>query len=126
VMPNEDEFPMPRGDAGLNELLRAKQRLEITLGSDGVTVRDDAGWARTLVPDGGKLRDEDSQGGAAAVETKWKGDKLVTERVLDRRITIKETFSVDRKSKELVVELEMRGERLARPLQMRRVYDRVP
>lgn len=126
AIPNEDEFPMPRGDAGIAELLRAKQHLQISAGNDGVTIQDDAGWTRTLVPDGGKRRDEESQGGAAAVETKWKGDKLVTERQLDRGVTIKETFSLDRKANRLVVELELRAERMPRAVQRRRVYDRAP
>lgn len=122
----EDEFPIlgPGGtDRGIQELLRAKQRLEITQGDDSLVIKDDAGWEREIYPDGRKMREELSQGGPAEVASRWKGEKLVTTRKLDRGAEITETYSLDRKTGVLVVQVEMRSRRMPRAINLKRVYD---
>jgi hypothetical protein len=124
-----DEFPTlgPGGtDRGIQELLRAKQRLEINQTDSSVVIRDDAGWEREIYPDGRKMREELSQGGPAEVESRWKGDKLVTDRKLDRGAEISETYSLDRKTGALVVQLEMKSKRMPRTISLKRVYDPEP
>ena len=122
----EDEFPMlgPGGtDRGIQELIRAKQRLEITQTDTSLVIRDDAGWEREIYPDGRKMREELSQGGPADVESRWKGEKLVTVRKLDRGAEITETYSLDKKTGALVVQVEMKSKRMLRALNLKRVYD---
>jgi hypothetical protein len=122
----EDEFPMlgPGGtDRGIQELLRAKQRLEITQTDNSLVIKDDAGWEREIYPDGRKMREELSQGGPAEVVSRWKGEKLVTTRKLDRGAEITETYSLDRKTGALVVQVEMRSRRMPRAINLKRVYD---
>lgn len=122
----EDEFPMlgPGGtDRGIQELLRPKQRLEITQSDSTVMIRDDAGWEREIYPDGRKMREELSQGGPAEVESHWKGEKLVTARKLDSGAQLTETYSLDRKTGALVVQVEMKSRRMPRSISFKRVYD---
>ena len=122
----EDEFPVlgPGGtDRGIQELLRAKQRLEITQSDDSLVIKDDAGWEREIYPDGRKMREELSQGGPAEVASRWKGEKLVTTRKLDRGAEITETYSLDRKTGALVVQVEMKSRRMLRAINLKRVYD---
>ncbi len=122
-------FPMPGpggGDRGLTEVLRPKQRFEIVQTDSMITVKDDAGWERELLPDQGKMREELGQGGPAEVETKWKGDKLVTTRKLDRGGEIEEAFSLDQKTGQLVVQFHFKTPRMQRAIAARRVYDPAP
>jgi len=125
--PPNEEFPdLSRngGDRGMRELLRPKQRLEITQTDSAITVKDDAGWVRDLLPDGRKVREELSQGGPAEVVSEWKGEKLVSHRKLDEGAEVKETFALDKKTGELVVDLEVKSKRLPRAMRMKRVYDK--
>ncbi len=122
----EDEFPIlgPGGtDRGIQELLRAKQRLEIVQTDSSLMIKDDAGWEREIYPDGRKMREELSQGGPAEVVSRWKGEKLVTARKLDRGAELTETYSLDRKTGALVVQLEMKSRRMPRAISLKRVYD---
>ena len=122
--PPNEEFPdLSRngGDRGMRELLRPKQRLEITQTDSAITVKDDAGWVRDLLPDGRRVREELSQGGPAEVVSEWKGEKLVSHRKLDEGA---ETFALDKKTGELVVDLEVKSKRLPRAMRMKRVYDK--
>ncbi len=122
-------FPMAGlggGDRGLTEVLRPKQRFEIVQTDSMISVRDDAGWERELLPDQGKMREELGQGGPAEVETKWKGDKLVTTRKLDRGGEVEEAFSLDEKTGQLVVQFHFKTPRMSRAIGARRIYDRAP
>jgi hypothetical protein len=69
------------------------------------------------------MREELSQGGPAEVESRWKGEKLVTARKLDRGAEITETFSLDKKTGALVVQVEMKSRRMPRAINLKRVYD---
>ena len=125
--PPTEEYPdLSRngGDRGMRELLRAKQRLEIVQTDTSITVKDDAGWVQDLLPDGRKVREELSQGGPAEVQSEWKGEKLVSQRKLDEGAEVKETFELNKKTGELVVELEVKSKRLPRALEMKRVYEK--
>jgi hypothetical protein len=125
--PPNEEFPdLSRngGDPGMRELLRPKQRLEISQTDTTITVKDDAGWVRDLLPDGRKVREELSQGGPAEVESEWKGEKLVSHRKLDEGAEVKETFELNKKTGELVVDVEVKSKRLPRAVTMKRVYDK--
>jgi hypothetical protein len=125
--PPNEEFPdLSRngGDPGMRELLRPKQRLEISQTDTTITVKDDAGWVRDLLPDGRKVREELSQGGPAEVESEWKGEKLVSHRKLDEGAEVKETFELNKKTGELVVDLEVKSKRLPRAVEMKRIYEK--
>ena len=125
--PEEIEaFPLPGpggGDRGLGELLRPKQHLEIVQTDSLITLSDDAGWIRELIPTGQKMREDLGQGGPAEVDTHWKGDKLVAERRLDRGGVFRESFALDKKSGRLVVEMSYKSERMPKAIEGRRVYD---
>ena len=125
--PPSEEFPdLSRngGDRGMRELLRPKPHLEIAQTDSSVSITDDAGWERDLLPDGRKVREELSQGGPAEVQSEWKGEKLVSLRKLDQGAEVKETFALDKKTGELVVELEVKSKRMPRPMAMKRVYEK--
>ena len=112
------------GNRGLGELLRPKQHLVITQSDTLLTVADDAGWIRELIPTGQWMREELGQGGPADVVTRWSGDKLVVERRLDRGGVYRETFQLDRKWNRLTVKLSYKTERMPRGFESTRVYEK--
>jgi len=112
------------GNRGLGELLRPKQHLVITQSDTLLTVADDAGWIRELIPTGQWMREELGQGGPADVVTRWSGDKLVVERHLDRGGTYREAYQLDRKSGRLTVKLSYKTERMPRAFESTRVYEK--
>jgi len=123
-----DEFPRPvlgGGNRGLGELLRAKQHLVITQSDTLLTVADDAGWIRELIPTGQWMREELGQGGPADVVTRWSGSKLVAERQLDRGGTYRETYELDQKRSRLTVKISYKTERMPRGFESTRVYEKV-
>jgi hypothetical protein len=110
--------------SGLGELLRPKRRLEIGQSDTVVTVKDEAGWLRYLLPNGRTMREELGQGGPAMVVSRWDKKRLVTERTLGGGIVYRETYEVDKKGGRLRLEVELRSARMPRPLRMRREYER--
>jgi len=112
----------PMEDRGIQELLRAKSRLVIEESDSAVTLRDDSGWTRELRIDGVKVREELAQGGPAEVETKWKGDKLVTVRRLDSGAELTERLARDRKTGELTIEVEFKAARAPGSMKLKRIY----
>jgi hypothetical protein len=111
------------GNRGLGELLRPKERLVITQTDTLLTVSDDAGWIRELIPNGQRMREELGQGGPAELETRWDGDQLITERWLDRGGHYRESYALDRKSGRLTVKMSFKTERMSGAIQEKRVYD---
>ncbi len=106
------------------ELLRPKTTLEIAQPDTAVTVKDDAGWLRYLLPGKGAMREELGQGGPAVVESSWKKDRLVTERKMDTGETYREEYRLDEKTGRLLLDIEFSNPRSPRPLKMRRTYER--
>jgi hypothetical protein len=111
---------------GVGELLRSKSHLTITQTDTLMTVTDDAGWIRELIPNGEKLREELGQGGPAVVETRWKGDKLIAERELDQGGTYQETYELNRKTDQLILTVSFRTPRMQREMSVARIYERQP
>lgn len=109
-------------DRGVQELLRAKATLVIEQDDSTVTLKDDSGWTRELRPGGGKIREELAQGGPAEVESKWKGDKLVAIRRLDSGAELTERLARDKKTGDLVLEVEFKAARMPRAMQLKRIY----
>jgi len=111
---------------GLGELLRPKDYLVITQTDSLLTVRDDAGWIRELIPTGQRMREELGQGGPAELETRWDGNKLVADRWLERGGHYRETYELDRKSGRLSVKVSFKTERMSNAIEEKRVYDPAP
>lgn len=122
--PGAEERSGPERLSGLGELLRPKRRLEIGQSDTVVTVKDDAGWLRYLLPNGRTMREDLGQGGPAIVVSRWDRDRLVTERTLGGGIVYRETYEVDGKAGRLRLEVEFRSGRMPKPLKMRREYER--
>jgi len=123
----EEDLPRPvfgGGNRGLGELLRPKQRLVITQTDTLLTVADDAGWIRELIPTGQWMREEMGQGGPADVLTRWDGDKLIAERRLDRGGTYREVYQLDRKAGRLTIKFSYSTERMPRGFESTRVYEK--
>lgn len=108
---------------GLEELLRAKDQLTITQTDSLITVTDDAGWSRELIPTGQRMREVEGQGGPAEVVTRWKGNELLTERYLDGGGIYRETYSLDRKTHRLTVSMSFKSQRMPRAIEATRVYE---
>jgi len=112
------------GNRSLGELLRPKEQLTITQSDTLVTVTDDAGWTRELIPTSQRMREELGQGGPAEIVTRWKGDKLVTARFLDAGGTYSESFELNRKTGRLTLQMSFRAGRMPRAIEATRVYER--
>jgi len=106
------------------ELLRAKSRLEIARQDTVITVQDDAGWLRYLLPGKGTMREELGQGGPAVVESNWKKDRLVTERRMDSGELYREEYRLDTKKNQLLLDIEFSTPHMQKPLKIRRTYER--
>ncbi len=106
------------------ELLRAKTSLEIAQPDTVVTVKDDSGWLRYLLPGKGTMREELGQGGPAVVESSWKKDRLVTERKMDTGERYREEYRLERKNGRLLLDIEFSTPRMQKSLKMRRTYER--
>ena len=100
------------------ELLRPKTSLEIAQPDTVVTVKDDAGWLRYLLPGKGTMREELGQGGPAVVESTWKKDRLVTERKMDTGEVYREEYRLDSKKDQLLLEIEFSTPRMQKPLKL--------
>jgi hypothetical protein len=119
--PREPSFG---GSRGLGELLRPKPQLTISETDTLLTVTDDAGWIRELIPNGVLMREELGQGGPADILTRWKDAKLIAERRLDAGGTYSETYELDRKSGRLRLTVSFKTPRMSRGIGGTRVYDR--
>ncbi len=107
-------------------LVRPVQRFTITQSDSSITITDVEGKTRYLVPDGKKKKEHSLDEGEFEIKTKWKGDKLVVEQDLDHGPSLKQTFRLDGETHQLILEVEVQGERMPRPIEVRRVYDLVP
>jgi hypothetical protein len=114
----------PGRPSGLGELLRPKRRLEIEQSDTIVTVKDDAGWLRYLLPNDRAMREELGQGGPAIVVSRWDKNRLVTERTLAGGLVYRETYELDERAGRLRVEVEFRTARMPRPVRVGREYAR--
>jgi len=120
-------FPPERlggGSRSLGELLRPKEQLTIAQSDTLITLTDDAGWTRELIPTGQRMREELGQGGPAEIVTRWKGDKLITERFLDSGGTYSESFELNRKTGRLTLQMSFKAGRMPRAIEASRVYER--
>ena len=112
------------GNRSLGELLRPKEQLTIAQTDTLITVTDDAGWSRELIPTGQRMREELGQGGPAEIVTRWRGDKLTTERFLDAGGTYSETYELNRKTGRLTLQMSFKAGRMPRAIESTRVYER--
>jgi hypothetical protein len=88
-----------------------------------VTVSDPSGTPRSFRPDGRKVSEEMLNGEQLEITARWKNSRLQVERKLGSFGTLKEIYSIDPATKQLVVDVTVSSSQLARAIEMRRVYD---
>jgi hypothetical protein len=103
----------------MREILEAPAELAITPTESEVVILEKDGRLRTLHPDGNKYK---SEGGAAELQSRWDGAKLVVETKSDRGPRITETFDVAPDPPRLTVTLKLDGSR-GPTVTVKRVYD---
>ena len=92
----------------------------MTLSSN--SVRRASGEFATYPLDGRKFREPQLIGEDIEIVAKWKDRKLTIERKLPSLGTVRESYSLDPATGELVLEVKVSGSRLPRGIEMRRVY----
>ncbi len=103
----------------MREIFEAPAELAITPTESEVVILEKDGRLRTLHTDGNKYK---AEGGAAEVQTRWDGTKLVVETRSERGPRITETFDVAPDPARLTVTLKIDGSR-GPTVTVKRVYD---
>lgn len=91
-----------------------------------IAISDATGQLATFPTDGRTIREPQLVGEDVEIGAKWKDGRLTIERKLPDIGTVKETYSVDPAARALVLVVRISGPRLARAVEMRRVYDPSP
>lgn len=114
------------GGFGMSPLLmymRALPELVVVQRDSTITISDPSGQPRTYHPDGRKETEPLLNEETLEITAKWKDAKLTIERKLGSLGSIRETYSIDPASKQLIVEVKVSGGQLPRPVDLHRVYD---
>lgn len=90
-----------------------------------VAISDASGELVTYVTDGRKIREPQLIGQDVEITAKWKDGSLSIERKLPELGTVRETYTLDPATRELVLLVKVSGTRLPRGIEMRRVYEPV-
>ena len=106
----------------LLSLMRPILELRIQLTDSTVAISDASGEFATYPLDGRKFREPQLIGEDIEIVAKWKDRKLTIERKLPSLGTVRESYSLDPATGELVLEVKVSGSRLPRGIEMRRVY----
>ena len=113
--------PLP-DPAVLLSLMRPIQELRIQQSDSTIAISDASGQFATYPLDGRKFREPQLVGEDIEIVAKWKDRKLTIERKLPSLGTIRESYTLDPATGELVLEMKVTGSRLPRGIEMRRVY----
>ncbi len=114
------------GRANLGPLMlyiRPLAQLVVDQNDSTITISDPSGTPRTYRADGRKVTEDMLNGEQLEITAKWKGGKLQIERKLGSLGTLKESYSMDPASKQLVVDVSVSGAQLPRTVDLHRVYD---
>ena len=111
------------GSAQLGEFLRPVLQLLVRQDDSTVAVSDPAGQMRTVRTDGHTVKAYSKAGEQIETTARWKDSKLLIERKFGGAGSVKETYSLDPLTKELLVEVRVSGGMFPRAIEMRRVYD---
>lgn len=117
----------PGGHANLGALniyARPQRELIIEQTDSTVSISDPRGTPRVYRLTGKKEIEPMLGVDSLEISAKWKGGKLTTERKFGELGSVRETYSLD--SDNLVVEVRLTAPQLSQPLDMRRIYARVP
>jgi hypothetical protein len=125
---------MPYGRSGgipdqnfMMDLRYPPQTLTLVLTDTSVAVEDEAGRALHLPVNGKKVRELTPAGTRIDRSAEWKkdGDLVITEKT-NSGTTMRRTCRLDPVTHRLTVLVRFEGDRLPQPIEIRRVYDRVP
>ena len=105
-------------------MLRAVERLELTLGDSTVTMAHRNRPPLTLYTNGKKWKQEIEPVGEIGFKAEWKGDYLQVERKLRSGMKAKVRYRHFPETDQLLVITEVSGGRLPSKIAFRRVYDR--
>ena len=106
----------------LLSLMRPILELRIQHTDSTIAISDASGEFATYPLDGRKFREPQLIGEDIEIVAKWKDRRLTIERKLPSLGTVRESYSLDPGTGELVLEVKVTGSRLPRGIEMRRVY----
>lgn len=123
---------MPYGRFGgtdpsfMMDLRHPPQTLSLVLTDTSVAVEDESGHALHLPINGKKIREETPLGIKIDRSAEWKkdGDLVITEKTNSGTV-LRRTCRLDPVTHRLTVLVRFEGDRMAEPIEIRRVYDRV-
>ncbi|NOT08301.1 MAG: hypothetical protein HOP28_08845 [Gemmatimonadales bacterium] len=90
-----------------------------------VSISDAVGQMRTVDTRGQKITEIQRTGDELTTTAKWKEGRLEIEREFEDQGRVRERYSIDAATKQLVVEIKLSGI-LRRDIELRRVYDPAP
>jgi len=106
-------------------LVRPVLQLLIRQTDSTVAISDISGQMGTYHTDGRKIREPQLVGKDIEIVARWKDAQLVIERKFPDIGTLRETYILDPATKTLVLVVKLSGTKVARGLELRRVYDPV-
>jgi hypothetical protein len=106
----------------LLSLMRPILELRIQHTDSTIAISDATGQFATYPLDGRKFREPQLIGEDIEIVAKWKDRRLTIERKLPSLGTVREIYSLDPGTGELLLEVKVTGSRLPRGIEMRRVY----
>ncbi len=116
-----------RGNLGpLGLYVRPLPELFIVQTDSSITISDPRGTPRAYYLDGRKESEPLPGTDALEIVAKWKDGKLTTERKLGSFGSVRQVYSIDARSRVLVVDVKLSGPQLTQPMEMRWIYDPAP
>ena len=106
----------------LSVMIAPVSQFQIRQDDATVTISDAGGHMQPLATDGSKTRESLLSGAELEIQARWKDSRLTIERK-QKLGTVREVYWVDPESKKLILEIRLTSHRLARALEVRRVYD---
>ena len=104
-------------------LVRPVLQLLIRQTDSTVAISDISGQMGTYHTDGRKIREPQLVGKDIEIIAKWRDAQLVIERKFPDIGTLRETYFLDQATNTLVLVVKLSGTKVARGLELRRVYD---
>lgn len=119
--------PGARAELGpLTLYSRPLPELVIVQTDSTITISDPSGAPRTYRTDGRKEREPLLGVDSLDITAKWKSGKLTIERKLGKFGTVREEYSIDVATKELILDVRLSGPQVVPPMELRRFYGVAP
>ena len=111
--------------AAVSRIMRPAPEVVIELTDTMITIKDGGEIPQRVYLDGRTVKEPALTGPAVELTAKWKDGRLAVDRKAGTTESLKETYSIDKKTNRLIIEIKATSANLQRPLEVKRAYDLV-